>query len=51
MLGTSKFKGNREDLIEFIETNNKEKQLKSLVADVWKDIEAKCEVRRKKKYD
>lgn len=39
-----------ENLIRYIEENNLETDLHSIVAKVWGDIEAGCEVKRKKRY-
>lgn len=40
----------QEKLIEFIEENNKEEEIRSLVQSVWNKIEEACEVKRKRKY-
>ncbi len=39
-----------EDLIGYIEESNQEKKLKSLVTEVWREIEAGCSVTRKNRY-
>lgn len=45
-----KFEGSREKLIRKIENENRERELQLLTAEVWNEIEAQCEVRRKNKY-
>lgn len=45
------FTGKRDDFIAYIEENNLEKDLQMMVGDVWKDIETKCESRRKSRYE
>lgn len=45
------FRGKKDDLIVHIEENNKEKELKLLVSQVWQDIEDGCTVKRKKRYE
>jgi hypothetical protein len=52
--GTGDFKGcsgYREQVIKYIEENDLEDELKDLVADVWKTVEAACTVERKKRYE
>lgn len=44
------FEGRKEPLIEHIENNNYEFDLKQTVADVWNEIEAACEVKRKPRF-
>jgi len=44
------FKGPVESLIQHIEENNYERDLRSLTGDVWREIEEACEVKRKNKY-
>ena len=44
------FKGKQEALVEWIEDNGKEKELRQLVADVWNAIDDQCKVVRKKRY-
>lgn len=44
------FQGRREQLVDHIESNDFELDLKDIVADVWKDIEAACQVKRKSRY-
>lgn len=44
------FEGQREKLIEHIEENDLEFDVHETVADVWKDIEAACQVKRKSRY-
>ncbi len=44
------FKGSREDLIQHIEDNNKEQELRNLVTEIWHEIEQQSEVARKKRY-
>jgi hypothetical protein len=45
-----KFKGKREELIEKIENDNAEKELRCIVVETWKTIEHGCHVKRKNKY-
>lgn len=45
------FEGSTEKLVELIESQNKEKSLRMIVAEVWNDIEAQCAVPRKVKYE
>lgn len=45
------FKGSRDKLIEWIEENQKEGELRELVGKVWQEIEEQCEVKRKNKYE
>lgn len=40
----------RERLVEWIEDNEKEKELRLLVSDVWGEIEDSCSVKRKPRY-
>lgn len=42
--------GGKEGLIELIESGDRERDLRLLVAEVWRDIEAKVKVRRKNRY-
>lgn len=44
------FKGKRAALIEKIESENMERQLRCVVTEVWKEIEEKCVVHRKSRY-
>ena len=44
------FSATREKLIAYIEENNKERELRLIVAEVWNDIEEACKVNRKNKY-
>lgn len=44
------FKGSMEKLVQKIEEENREKELRSLVLEKWNDIESQCEVNRKKRY-
>jgi len=44
-------KGSMNKLIRLIEKNNLEKDLHELVADVWNEIEEKCRIKRKKRYE
>lgn len=44
------FSGNREKLIQKIEEEGREKELREIVVAAWDAIEKKCEVRRKNKY-
>jgi hypothetical protein len=45
-----KFKGKREELIEKIENDSAEKELRCIVVETWKTIEHGCHVKRKNKY-
>jgi RecA/RadA recombinase len=45
------FEGNRYGLIKKIEDENLEFDLKDLVAEVWNEIEAKCRLERKPRYE
>jgi RecA/RadA recombinase len=49
---TTEFGGVRErdEIIKYIEDNNLEKDLRSIVAEVWAEIEAACVVERKPRY-
>lgn len=44
------FEGKKSKLIKLIETENMEKDLKEITADVWNDIEDACSVKRKARY-
>lgn len=44
------FEGSSDVLVERIEENGEETKLRTLVGEVWKDIEDKCAVRRKPRY-
>jgi len=44
------FKGTKENLIKYIEGRGMEKDLYSLVGEVWNEIEEACIVERKKRY-
>ena len=44
------FEGRRDSLIEHIEENNYEFDLKSIVTEVWNEIESLCEVVRKPRF-
>lgn len=44
------FEGSREKLIQHIEENDLETDLRSLVGDIWKEIEESCVVHRKRRY-
>lgn len=44
-------KKRREALIEHIEDNDLELKLRNVVVATWKDIEAACEVKRKRRYE
>jgi len=46
-----KFEGSREKLIKYIEAEGMERDLRSIVADVWNEIEENCKVGRKKRYE
>lgn len=45
------FTGTEEKLIDHIESNGLEKQLRGIVGEVWSEIETACQVRRKRRYD
>lgn len=45
------FEGKRDALIEHIEQNNLERDLRKLVGEVWDEIESACEVKRKSRYE
>jgi hypothetical protein len=45
------FEGKREKLVQKIEGEGLEKNLRALVSTVWTDIEAACAVKRKSRYD
>ena len=45
-----KFKGTKEKLIKQIESNDMERDLIHIVANVWDEIEKSCSVNRKKRY-
>ena len=45
------FEGSRKKLIQLIEKDGMEKDLKMIVWDVWKEIDEACKVERKKKYE
>jgi len=45
------FEGPKEKLIEQIEEQDKVKELRLLVSQVWSEIEAACEVNRKPRYE
>ncbi len=45
------FTGTRDKLIQYIEDNTYEKDLRELVGDVWKEIEEACTVKRKFRYE
>lgn len=42
--------GRREDLIKFIESEDREHELRLLAASVWQEIEEGCQVERKNRY-
>ena len=44
------YKGNSESLVQQIEANGDEVELKAIVKACWADIEAKCQVDRKRRY-
>ncbi len=41
----------KEKLVRYIENKNMEKDLKSIVSDVWNEIEDACVIKRKPKYE
>lgn len=43
-------RGSREALVEQIEAEKMEKDLRSEVVDLWREIEAKCAIRRNQRY-
>lgn len=45
------FKGKKEALIRLIESKNLQQQLKTIVGDVWSEIEEACQLKRKKRYE
>jgi len=45
-----RFKGSKSKLIRYIEAEGMEKDLKSIVEDVWNEIEEACEIKRKRRY-
>ncbi len=45
------FKGYREALIKKIESENLERELRTIVTEVWREVEAACTVDRKKRYE
>jgi len=45
------FKGTKEKLVRHIEAEGMEKDLRSIVGDVWNEIEEACQVKRKKRYE
>jgi RecA/RadA recombinase len=45
-----KFEGTKEKLIKYIEDNDMERDLISIAADVWEEIENACKVNRKRRY-
>ncbi len=44
------FKGPREKLVAKIENSNREKELRTLAGDVWKEIENASSIKRKNRY-
>ncbi len=45
------FKGTKEKLIHHIEAGELEKDLRSIVGDIWNEIEEACTVKRKRRYE
>lgn len=45
------FKGGRDKLIDWIEENHKEGELRELVGKLWQEIEQECEIKRRNKYE
>lgn len=45
------FTGKKEALVQYIEENKKEKELRKLVRKVWYQIEKEVKLKRKKRYD
>jgi RecA/RadA recombinase len=46
-----RFSGAKEDLIALIESKSKERQLRKIVGQVWRDRQAACIVERKVRYE
>jgi RecA/RadA recombinase len=44
-------KKRREELVRYVEAMDKEDEVRSLVTQVWKDIEVKTTLKRKKRYE
>lgn len=44
------FKGKREELIQKINNENLESELRNIVTETWKEVEQACTVKRKNKY-
>lgn len=44
-------KGSREKIIKYIEANDMERDLISIVADVWFSIDVACRINRKRRYE
>lgn len=45
------FKGSKEELIQKIEENDLEQEIKAVVNSVWTDIERRCSIKRKSRYE
>lgn len=45
------FKGSRDEIVRYIEEEEIEKQLRSITAKVWKEIEDECCSQRKRRYE
>lgn len=45
------YEGNAEGLVELVESECREGELKGLAASVWESVRARCEVRRKRRYE
>lgn len=45
------FVGSKEKLIQYIENEGMEKDLRDIVGDVWTEIEEACNVKRKRRYE
>ena len=45
------FEGRRETLIDYIEENNKIKELREITGQVWNETKEKCSLKRKKRYE
>jgi RecA/RadA recombinase len=45
------FEGSKEKLVQHIEQEDMEKDLKDIAGDVWRDIEEACGIKRKNRYE
>lgn len=46
-----KINGTREAIIKYIEKNELEKDLRSIVGEVWDEVEEACNLKRKRRYE